>query len=495
MNMTYLNPLQWGRWIGGFISLWVLSLPWGRVSHGLPALILVVALISGGVIAVSEGTGWRDGLLQAELLDAWERDDFDTAELIVRRQLTSKPDSRETLHNLALTLDAQGRREDAAEMMRQLVSKKDDDKSAQWLLEVEFKQSDWPTYTKEQREELGAILKLLYTERKNDIWVKNLYADYLMAMERYKEAIPILAELSQIQPMRGLQAAALSRVTGNNTNAELFAQRSLAAVSKMSEEDPSNTNLALSVAQNQLFLGRFAEAIRTLERVIPEAKTEEDLKKLRDALGDGVVAWIQFIEKAKIQSLQERQRVLVLLQKGLLYAPNNPRVMALVADHVLASMGDDSEEIVTLRQALIDGSSPGIAHFIQGTAALVRGEEELALRELKLSADLMPHSSPILNNLAVALAARGGEEDLQNAKKILDSAIENAGRTIPHFHETRGQVLFQMKRYQDAIPDLERALSHPDLEQKARESLASCYAELGEEELSRMHREFDRSKQ
>ena len=92
MNMAYLNPLQWGRWIGGFFSLWVLSLPWGRVSHGLPALILVVALISGGVIAVSEGSGWRDGLLQAELQDAWDREDFDTAELIIRRQLRKGED-------------------------------------------------------------------------------------------------------------------------------------------------------------------------------------------------------------------------------------------------------------------------------------------------------------------------------------------------------------------------------------------------------------------
>ena len=100
----------------------------------------------------------------------------------------------------------------------------------------------------------------------------------------------------------------------------------------------------------------------------------------------------------------------------------------------------------------------------------------------------MPNSGAILNNLAVALTARG-DENLEQALKIANAAIENSRTAAPHFYETRGQILFRLKRYLEAVPDLERALAHPDLASKAHESLATCYAELGEEELSERHRE------
>jgi tetratricopeptide (TPR) repeat protein len=160
----------------------------------------------------------------------------------------------------------------------------------------------------------------------------------------------------------------------------------------------------------------------------------------------------------------------------------------LVADHVLANIDEDNEEIAAVREALITGSSPGISHFIQGTAALVKDDAETATMHLELASELLPNSSAIMNNLAVALTSRG-DEHLEQALKFSNAAVENSRTAAPHFYETRGQILFRLKRYLDAIPDLERALEHPDLATKAHESLATCYAELGDEELSRQHRE------
>ncbi len=484
--MRYLNPILWARWFGGFVVQWVLSIPWGRVSHALPALVLMVAIASGAVIAISEGTDWRDNLLDRQLVAAWERDDFETTELVIRRQLAHDPNDNETIHKLALTLNAQDKHESAAELMRQLVSVKEHEESARWLLSKEYVGKQWHELSDEQRDELGLLLRVIHQESPNDLNIKQMYADYLIAAEKYPQAVPILETLSHYQPMRGLQAAAISRRLGNNVVAERLARRTLDEVAAMSEEDPTNTNLAMSVAQNQLFLKRYADAVRTLHRAIDRTKTDEDRVRLRSAMGDSIVTWVNFIEESPMESLRDRLRVLKMLQTALAYAPKNPRVLTLVADRVLASMNEDDEGIAAIREALIQGTSPGIAHFIQGTAALINEDAEQAKMHLEIAAELMPNSGAILNNLAVALTTRD-DQHLEEALKLSDRAVKQTAEPAPHFYETRGQILFRLNRYMEAIPDLERALKHPSLAPKAHQSLAKCYAEIGETELSQRH--------
>jgi tetratricopeptide (TPR) repeat protein len=157
-----------------------------------------------------------------------------------------------------------------------------------------------------------------------------------------------------------------------------------------------------------------------------------------------------------------------------------------VADKVLATMDDDNAEVVEIRQALIDGSSAGIAHFIRGTAALLRDDLDSATTSLQLAAEHMPHSAAILNNLAVALTARD-DSKLEQALKISESAIRYSDRPTPYYYETRGQILLRLGRYFDAIPDFERALRIPALAPAAHESLAECYRQVGDGELSRLH--------
>ena len=490
--IKYLNPLAWGRWLGQLIYLWALSISWRDAPKAIPALLLIFVLSISSVIAWSDASDWRSRLMSSQLQAAWERDDFDTAELILRRKLAGRPDDTKAMHNLALTLNAQGDYDQALKLMRQLVDYRSDVASARWIIQKEYLGKSWAEFDQRQRDEFGKLLARVFREDKNDIALTNLYADYLIAAEKYGEAIPVLDALSRGQPMRGLQAAAISRSLGNDAIANLFAEKSLEKVGQMAEEDPANSTLVLSVAQNQLFLRRYSDSVKTLQRGISSAKTNDERQLLQQAFGDAVVAWINYIESTPVESIRERVRVLRMLQSAIQIAPNNPRVMALVADHVLSNIDEDNEQIAAVREALISGSSPAIAHFIQGTAALVNDDAETATMHLKLASELLPNSSAIMNNLAVALTSRGDEhleQALKFANAAIEKAIENSRTAAPHFYETRGQILFRLKRYLDAIPDLERALAHPDLASKAHESLATCYAKLGDEKLSRQHRE------
>jgi tetratricopeptide (TPR) repeat protein len=404
------------------------------------------------------------------------------------RQLGQSPEDARLLYRLALTRNELGKSEDAADLMRGLANFKRHEQAARWLLEKEYFGKDWGSLEADQKDEFGRLLALIHEQNPDDLSVKQLYADYLIASEKFTLAVPILDDLSRIQPMRGLQGAALLRKLGNNAAADRLAKRTLEAVAQLSEEDPTNSVLALAVAQNQLFLKRYTEAVGTLERAVRRAKTDEQRGKLSQAIGDAMVAWVSTLDEPPNKSVSDRLRMLKMLQVALEHAPNNPRVLTMVADQVLATMNEDDEQVRAVREALIQGSSVGIAHFIRGTAALMKDDIESAATSLKLAAEHMPHSGAILNNLAVALSVRD-DSDLEQALKISESAIKQTKNPTPHFFETRGQILYRLGRYIDAIPDLERALAAKELAVGAHQALAECYAEIGEEELSRLHRE------
>ncbi len=486
--LTYFNPLTWGRWFREFAYGWFVSLPWWNVPRAIPAMLVMVALVVGGVVAHSGVAGWRNELIGRQFAEAWQVDDFPTAELVLRRQLSQRPEDADLLFKLAMVRENRDAHEEAAELMRKLVAIKKHQSAARWLLEKEYLNRPWTEFTEPQKHEFGQLLSFIHDESPKDMGIVQLFAEYSLARQNFPKAITLLEMLAPLQPMRGLQAAAISRQMGNDATANRLASRALEQVDQLAQEDPTNNMLRLAIAQNQMFLRRHAEAVRTLEKGIQLAKTPQDAEQLQQALGDAFVAWIAFIEETPSNTTDERLRILKMLQSALQYAPNNPRVLMLVADQVLKSVSDEDEAIVATRDALIAGTSPGISHFIQGTAAMIKEDTETAEMHLRMAAKFLPKSGVILNNLAVAMASREGS-NLDLALKVSESAISQTPDATPHFYETRGQILVKLERYLDAVPDLERALSVVELASSAHESLAVCYDKLGQDELSRQHRQ------
>lgn len=486
--LKYLNPLAWARWVAEFVYCWALSAPWRDAPKAIPIILLLSTLLVAAVISRTDASGWRTRLLDSQLADAWKKEDFATVELVLRRQLATRTDDADLVYRLAIARDAQDSHDEALELMRRIVKMKSHEDAARWVLRSEYIGKKWSELEESGREEFGELLKLIHKEKPDDLQIKQLYADYLIAAEKLPQALPLLNELALIQPMRGLQAAAISRRLGRSEAADQYAVRTLEKVNEMLDEDPTNSTLALAVAQNQLFLKRYPEAVRTLDKSVRRAKTNEDKIRLNQAIGDAIVAWVSFIEESPNNSKQERLRILKMLETALKYAPNNPRVLTLLADQVLGTINEQDAQIKSLRQALIDGSSPGISHFIQGTAALMKDEVDTATRHLKMAAELMPRSGAILNNLAVAITTNDNG-NLDQALKISNTAIKQTPAATPHFFETRGQILYRLERFQDAIPDLERALEVPALKPAAHKALAECYAKIGEAELARLHAE------
>ena len=80
----------------------------------------------------------------------------------------------------------------------------------------------------------------------------------------------------------------------------------------------------------------------------------------------------------------------------------------------------------------------------------------------------------------------GGEENLDEALRLVNLALKELPNH-PLVMETRGQIYTAMKRYEEAIPDLESCLlgiGAPDIQLKIHQSLAELERVVGGIEFS-----------
>ena len=484
--LQYFNPLAWFRWAGQFIAAWMMSVPWREAPKAIPALILLIVLTITGSIALTDGSGWRSRQVERQLGRAMEIDDYETAELVLRRQIQAKPDDADLRFRLAMVRKDQGDDEDAMTIMRELVRVRGHENAARWMLQEKFIGQQWVDLSGEDRDEYGGLLERIHAAKPQDPGIQRLLAAYYIDTSRPAKAVPLLVDLSRQFPTLGIQAAAIQRSLGNQESASRLAEQTLKTIQQRLDEEPTNAFLSLAVAQTQIFLERFNDAINTLGTAANLGRTEEDRTRLRQAMADAIAAYVSHIQRSPDRSSNQRIQVLQMLQKALEIAPNNPRILTLVADQMLTSASEQDEVAQQLRDSLIEGASPGISHFIRGTSSLMNNDVDKAVMHLEIAAELMPNSGAILNNLAVALLSRE-DIDLEKALQLSERAIEQTANATPHFYETRGQILLRMGRYLKAAPDLERALAVPALAVKAHEALAICYRELGDQELSEEH--------
>lgn len=484
--MKYINPVFWYRNINQFFYEWFVTLQWNHMAKSVPAIALLLIGIVVAAVAYSDGSSIRTRWLEKQLARATNDGDMATAELVVSRQLAFKPDDERLKFRLALTKAEQEEDNEAVALMYELVRENRSQRAAKWLINEEFIGKNWAEIEERDRGEFGKLLKLVTADNPEDVRYQRLLADYHIASKNFTDAMPVLERLSLVDPMRGLQAAAIARQLGQIDAAERFSKATLDKVEEMLREDRGNLNLSIAVAQNQLFLKRYGDAVRTLKNSIEQAQTDQEKLRMSIAFGDAMVVWVRSLEESGGGSAVERVRVLKMLQVALRYAPNNPRVLSLVVDQILKTADDENAQVASIREALMDGTSTGIAHFIRGTAALLKDDVPSATRSLTLAAQQLPRSGAILNNLAVAMSLME-DPKLEAALKVSNQAIEQTRGATPHFYETRGQIFYRLGRYEEAIPDLEIALRVKALAAKAHQSLAVCYAKVGDNVLAEMH--------
>ena len=353
------------------------------------------------------------------------------------------------------------------EQLRQKFKADNNQSAARALLQNLYIGKQWSSLDQPQRNDLGRLLHSLNQASPADMGISQLYCDYLIAAEKHVEALPLLAKLAETQPMRSLQAAAILRDLTRDEEATQVVEETLQQLSELLNSNPRSKEVSLAVAHCQQFLQRHQDAIRTLNSAIESAEFDADKTKLRQTLRefDQTQASPSGANEVDQPNLTNAQ------------SPRNSK------HHFLLHHDRAFDRL----QPALDRLPPSVAHYVIGTRSLFAGDSKTAIKHLEIARQLAPDNDAILNNLACAMS-RDPKSDLQEALAISNESIGRTPNTLPQFYETRGQILFKLKRYAEAIPDLKRAITVPAIASNAHASLTECYLATGDTELAEKHR-------
>ena len=518
MERFKIFAFTWMFLVWSFIDAWFSSIPWRKIVLGLPFVFLTTFLTiifywGGGLTS-----GFRARLLQRQTERAVSSGDWKTAKLMLFRQSHADPKNADIAFELAQVHHADGDSDLAVRMVRNLIFSNSfastgtqsgdsgqpqsdsltqagpakarfravDRRFLMWMIENVYTKSAWPDLSGRDQDDYLGMLATLHADSPGDVSFAQMYVERLLQAKRYQDALPVLVSLIPTSPGIGLRAAIIARSLGYAENADRYASISLEKFRLALQQDPSSAETAVAIARCQVFLSQFAEAIETIDRAIGLAADEKLIDTLLGIRVEAIVAWAEHIDSKNLVAVEDRMRLLQLLQVSLKHAPNNPKLLRMVTSHVLAISEGDGAEFNNLRNALVSGVSPGIAHFIHGTAAVIDGKLDQAKVHLELASKAFPDSDAILNNLAYVLAELP-DGDMEKALSVSQMSIVRSPSPTPYHYETRGQILFKLGRWLDAAHDLELALAAPQIAHRAHRSLAICYSELGLEELARNH--------
>lgn len=497
-----------------FCIFWLLTLPWMKIALSIPfwlALFFIGVLWSDRNDRVRE-----DRYLTQRLSDALRAEDYDSAKLLIDRKLKNNPGDEDAQYERALIMASNQETEAATRMMFQLATgdirgadfatKPDSPegvvnaletlsrvkfgggnaRAGLWLLSQHFAPKMANGLTEIDAAFLDGMLPWLNEKYPKDVSLANLYADRLVALKMNAAALPVIERIADQSPELRLKAAILARSIGQEQTADGYAEQALSTLKQNSSTAPDAFAMRMTEAGCLVFLDRYEEAIDVLGVAGGLAKTDAQQDAVRTKAAQVWVVWsAKMLEKGGLEDL-DHQRVLANLQQAVKIAPQDPMVLTFLMNYLLATAKDDDQESAEIKESLLVSTSPGVAHFVRGTAASIRGNIDEAAFHLEMASKDLPNSDVILNNLAYMLAFQQ-KPDLPRALQLAELAIARQTNPAPHFLDTRGHIRRKMGNWLEAIPDLEQGTKVPDLAVAAHEALADCYRQLGKEAQGASH--------
>lgn len=490
-----VNPLYWVVWSARFFWRWCVTRPYSALAPAIPSILVLILLAATAIVIARRDSSQIQTIYLDKLRLAIAEGDNEVASVAAQRLLELDPDNLEHQYQLAILDHELGRTESARRGIFRLAIQKQYGPAALWMLKAliyEDPESDDETESLVRRKRWGkeeqtlchqcatVAISNLSSERAR--FAQKLYAGFLADSGFHGDALRHYREISESEPSVNLAAALLADRVKEYDAAQRFAKAAIRYLKPKFLARPTSVQLRLQYAQALVLDEQFDEAYRLLAdgyKLTPEpilvAATAESLIFRAKHLERSVGARESLAKRAEF--IFEAQRI----------ATEHPLVTEAVVEFLIECAEAEDEGLDNIRRDLLRGLDPASKHFVEGTVLMIRGKEEEARTRLELAAEQGGGNlAGMLNNLAYALG-RSGEQHLPRALKLSELALEKLPGH-PSLLETRGQILLKMRRYRDAVLDLERALSNPELRPTAHAGLAKAYEALGVEDLAEEHR-------
>ncbi len=491
---TMLNPIWWITSCFSFLLRWLTSRPYLPMLLALPALFVAVALLG----AISAGNSISDGthgmLYRRLLAEAANANDLVASRLAIDALRQLNPNNASLLYDSALIEERAGNVPTAQKIMVELATSVNSEPAALWMAQSVVKSilsesaenTNFSNWTPQQAYSYYQWLTIAAKNAPNDPLPKRMIGDLFRLRGDKQRAYDALLPIADGDTQTSYIVCFLQKELGLKELSKSRSQRLIRTFMERLQETPKDvearTQCALLLAINE----REPEGMQLLGDGLVLATLADDRARLESTQAEILVMESQRIADSdkSPRGLLERFRKLI---DAVAIDPQNPSLIDAITQACIAAADSENNEMLVLREALVQNIDADTAHFILGTVALNRGDMTEATQHLELAAKNNEKLPGLLNNLAHAIC-HGPNPDLRRALRMSDAAL--ALLDHPYLHETRGQIHLKLKNYTEAIADLEVALNAPELAPLVRESLAQAYEASGQTEIAQRQREL-----
>ena len=247
-----------------------------------------------------------------------------------------------------------------------------------------------------------------------------------------------------------------------------------------------NPNDRLMWVNALIAMERYEEALDGLEEGYRLSQTPIYLQVISEVCA----LWVRNLEKKEAKNLVQQVR---LIQRGLQADPKNNSILAFIFE--MGRSLEGREGIATRNELLkiqAEGKSSALLHLIIGNDAMKHGEIDSARSHFEIAYELDPLLLAVANNLALVMI-QGDSPDPTRALNLIQPALDKMPNN-PNLRETRGQIFTKLKRWKDAIADLEFALPQIESKKATHEALSKAYSEMGMQDLADEHQRLSTEK-
>ena len=468
------------------LALWRKSRRFRRLLYGSPALMVALGVM------VIVGIQWLRptsaiGNYQLAINDAIDREDYEAAEVYLRKLATFEGMQDRAKFHLARIAQAMGKEEEAARIIAELAPEDGAGYPEAHFLVAEKLARDNAQWTQEKLDTVIYHLEAVLKTAPHHARSHRMLGEAYLARRDLDQAATHFAAAADSHPQVRLVLARIYQRRDKDHLAQIEIEKAINHFGDKAKADRTDVDSRLNWAQALLMKNRSPQEVA---KILQEGLDRVGDQRYKEALASLYCAQSDQIAKSAPQQVGPR---LVLLEAALELSPNNINVLNRLA-RIAGHQGEEGKIAREhLEKVLTAGTATATIHLIYGTDALQRGDFELGRMHLEQAFRQNPRMPAVANNLAW-LWANSETPDLDQALKLASTAIELAPNDA-RILETRGQIYASLKRWADAAADLERCLKGMDADgkRKVHATLARVYRELGDLELAEAH--LERAKQ
>jgi len=260
--------------------------------------------------------------------------------------------------------------------------------------------------------------------------------------------------------------------SGEEEEAGVYTRKGLRALRRMQARNPNIRGVWTNTAQIHMANKEYDKAFEFLENGLKEASHELTLFHIATLMSQVRVEQARTI--GDVSNRDDFRSKLKWVCDAIKFGPRNQQALKeFVELFIYPPEGVDPGWI---EDEVLDSANQNAFHIIQGVRDSIKGKPGTGCNHFSLAFDGNRLAPLAINEIATYILDR--EYRPEDALKVIDVAIETWPGTAKLF-QTRGQILTNLGRLDEALAELEYAVEMKPNDPGALFAIAACYEKMG----------------